>query len=121
MQTLQAQLVIATERLNPQLEIRFKPMFGGACAYLDGRVFALLFNLGLALKLAPDDQTQLLEIEGARLLQFEPDGPVMKAYVVVPPGVCADEVALANWVERSLDYVKGLPTPKTRSMKRAQG
>lgn len=92
-------------------------MFGGACAYLDGRVFASLSDVGLALKLAPDVQDELLKIEGAKRLQYQADAPVSKTYIVVPPDVCADEAALASWVERSLDYVKGLPAPKSRRKK----
>lgn len=117
MQTLRSQLVIAAERLDPQLEIVFKPMFGGACAYLDGRVFAIFGDVGLAFKLAPDDQTLLLESEGARRLQFESDGPIMKAYIIVPAAICADEIEMASWIERSLDYVKSVPVPKPRRKK----
>ena len=117
MQTLQSQLILAAERLDPQLEIHFKPMFGGACAYLDGRVFASLSDVGLALKLAPDVQNELLQIDGAKRLQYESDAPISKTYVVVPPDLCADEAALAVWTGRSLDYVQTLPAPKPRRKK----
>jgi TfoX/Sxy family transcriptional regulator of competence genes len=82
---MQCQLDAAAEAFVQEDELVFKPMFGGSCAYVKGRVFASLSNAGLALKLSPHDQAELLKVAGAKRLQYEADAPVSKQYVVVPP------------------------------------
>jgi len=98
-------------------ELTFKPMFGGVCAYVSGRVFASLSDIGLALKLPPAAQADLLALDGAKRLQYEPDAPPSKQYVVVPPAMQADTDALAVWLGRSVEYVLSLPAPKSRASK----
>src|SRR5262245_33989910 len=108
---MQAQLLAAAA---PGAEITFKPMFGGACAYVRDRVFASLSNIGLALKLAPADQDEMLKEKGAERLRYEPDAPASKQYIVVPPRLRKDAAALTEWVKRSVDHVMSLPAPKPR-------
>jgi len=98
-------------------ELTFRPMFGGVCAYVGGRVFASLSNVGLALKLPPEAQAELLTEPGAKRLQYEPDAPPSKQYIVVPPPVQADTAALAAWLARSVDYALAQPAPKPRTSK----
>ena len=114
LEELQDRLSRAAETRNFDAELTFKPMFGGVCAYKDGRVFASLSNVGLALKLPPDGQAALLAQDGARRLQYEPDAPPSKQYVVVPDAMQADPAALAVWLGASLDYVLSLPAPKPK-------
>lgn len=47
-------------------EIRRKAMFGGACSYANERIFSSLSNVGIGLKLSPEDRDALLLIEGAK-------------------------------------------------------
>ena len=42
------------------VDVTFKSMFGGACAYAGGKVFASLSDVGLALKLPAAGQAELL-------------------------------------------------------------
>jgi TfoX/Sxy family transcriptional regulator of competence genes len=99
------------------LELEFKPMFGGACAYIESRIFASLSNVGLALKLSPPAQTELLKLEGAKRLQYETDSPPSKQYIVVPPEVWTDERDLAVWLKQSIDFVTAQPAPKSKRKK----
>ena len=115
--TLQNQLSQAAEAHALDMELTFKPMFGGVCAYVGGRVFASLSDIGLALKLPPEAQAALLAEDGAKRLQYEPDAPPSKQYIVVPPPMRADPAALAPWLVRSVEYVLALPAPKTRASK----
>jgi TfoX/Sxy family transcriptional regulator of competence genes len=110
---MQAQLAAAA----PGAEVTFRPMFGGACGYVRGRVFASLSDVGLALKLGLADQDELLSEKGAKRLQYEPDAPVSRQYVVVPPRIWKDAAALGRWVKRSIDHVLTLPAPKPRRKK----
>lgn len=92
-------------------------MFGGACAYVNGRVFASLSSVGLALKIDGDTACAWLG-EGGAWLQYEPDAPVSKSYIVIPADVLRDESVLAMWVEKSVAHVLVLPMPKPRAKKR---
>lgn len=111
---MQDQLSEAAETLALDTELVFKPMFGGVCAYIQSRVFASLSNVGLALKLSPADQTELLKTEGAKRLQYEPDAPESKQYIVVPASIRTQNEEFAPWVKRSADFVLAQPAPKPR-------
>ena len=112
---MENQLVAAATNFGVELE--FKPMFGGAGAYVRSRIFASLSNVGLALKLAPPAQTELLKMEGAKRLQYEDDSPPSKQYIVVPPEVWTDERELAVWLKQSVDFVMAQPAPKSKPKK----
>jgi len=114
---MQNQLSQAAEIHALDGELTFKPMFGGVCAYVSGRVFASLSDIGLARKLPPGAQADLLALDGAKRLQYEPDAPPSKQYVVVPPAMQEDPAALAAWVGRSVEYVLSQPAPKPRASK----
>ena len=53
-------LSAAAETIDLDHKLTFKPMFGGYMAYYDGKVFASLSNIGLALKFSPAVQAELL-------------------------------------------------------------
>ena len=114
---MQNQIDAAAAVALPDREVTFRPMFGGVCAYVEGRVFASLSNVGLGLKLPPDTQAELLLLPDARRLRYEPDAPESKQYIVVPAAMRTDEGALAPWVKRSIEFVLTLPTPKAKKAK----
>jgi TfoX/Sxy family transcriptional regulator of competence genes len=72
--------VICTKASPPDLELSFRPMFGGIMGYASGKVFASLSDVGLALKLTGADREALLAIPGSKPLQYEPDQPPSKSY-----------------------------------------
>jgi TfoX/Sxy family transcriptional regulator of competence genes len=109
---MENQLVAAAESFA--LELEFKPMFGGVCAYVESRVFASLSNVGLALKLSPLAQTELLKLEEAKRLQYETDSTPSKQYIVVPPEIWTNERDLAVWLKQSVDFVTAQPALKPR-------
>ena len=92
---------ILTEAAPPDLELTFRPMFGGIMGYAEGKVFASLSNVGLALKLAGADRDALLAEPSARPLRYEPDQPPSKSYVVVPEAMLSDPDVLRRWIVRS--------------------
>lgn len=98
----------------PDLELAFRPMFGGIMAYVAGKPFASLSNVGLALKVSGDTQRELLAEPGTKSLQYEPDKPPSKSYVVVAPGMLAEPDKLRPWLVRS---VSELPAAKTKHLK----
>ena len=115
--TMQDQLSQAAEAHALDGDLTFKPMFGGVCAYVGGRVFASLSDIGLALKLPPGAQAEMLAEDGAKRLQYEPDAPPSKQYIVVPPPMQVDPAVLSGWLGRSVEYVLALPAPKPRASK----
>ncbi len=86
-------------------DILCKHFFGGAAAYVDGRIFMTLTTVGLALKLPEDDRNTLFE-QGANPLQYFPKAPVKKDYVVLPSRLIDGNSALKDWISRSIDFVQ---------------
>ena len=76
---LQARLLAAA---SPELEVCFRPMFGGIMGYARGQPFASLSDVGLAFKLAGADHAAPLALPGAAALRYEPDNPPSQSYVV---------------------------------------
>lgn len=110
-QMLQAILISAAPR---DLDVAFRPMFGGLFGYADGKPFASLSNVGLALKFVGSEHEAMLSLPGAAPLRYEPDQPASKSYVLVPESVLAEPDQLRAWVVRSVSSL-----PATRARKRA--
>jgi hypothetical protein len=86
---------------NPQV----KPgkFFGKPCLTINKKTFLVQFGNNIAFKLAGDDHTQALEIEGAELLDPRGNGRVFKEWVDVPQDQSAHWSELA---EQALSYVE---------------
>lgn len=95
----------------PDLDVTFRPMFGGLFAYADGKPFASLSDIGLALKFVGGERDALLALPGAAPLRYEPDDPPSKSYVVIPEYMLSEPGELRSWVIRS---VSSLPTKRAR-------
>jgi TfoX/Sxy family transcriptional regulator of competence genes len=98
----------------PDIELRFKPMFGGIGVYADGRMCISLSDVGLALKLGEADRAELLKLEGAKPLQYEPSAPPSKSYVVVPASMLTDHAELGRWIAVSAAFARAEPAKKPR-------
>ena len=94
----------------PDLEIGFRPMFGGIMGYAAGQAFASLSNVGLALKMAGSDHAALSEVPDVKPLRYEPDDPLSKTYLLLPDAVLSDPDSLRFWIARSAAGLK----PATR-------
>ena len=91
--------------------VECRHFFSGAAAYADGKVFAMVTPLGLALKLPPVDCQTLMELHGATPLRQFPEGPVKKDYVVLPPAMRRDPAALRPWLNASVASVRSQLPP----------
>jgi TfoX/Sxy family transcriptional regulator of competence genes len=96
----------------PDLELRFKAMFGGILAYAEEKPFASMFDGGLAFKLTGEDHAALLAVPGAKALRYDPSQPLSKTYVVVPDEMLGDRDALRAWVVRTVKGLKAKPKKK---------
>lgn len=93
----------------PDLELAFRPMFGGIFGYAAGKAFASLSNVGLALKMTGADHVALSAVPDVKPLRYEPDDPPSKSYLLLPEAVLSDADSLRSWIARSAAGLK----PKT--------
>lgn len=103
----------------PDLELGFRPMFGGIMGYAAGQVFASLSNVGLALKMTGADHTALSEVPDVKPLRYEPDDPPSKSYLLLPNAMLSDLDSLRSWIACSAAGLK--PTTRTRRRKPSEG
>ena len=103
----------------PDLELGFRPMFGGIMGYTAGQVFASLSNVGLALKMTGADYAALSEVPGVKPLRYEPDDPPSKSYLLLPNAMLSDPDSLRSWMARSAAGLK--PTTKKPRKKSMEG
>jgi TfoX/Sxy family transcriptional regulator of competence genes len=89
--------------------VEVKPMFGNLGAFVNGNMFMGLFGSAVGVKLAAEEQQELLAQPGAG--PFGPEERPMGGYVTLPADWSAGEVR--PWVERSLELVSALP-PKAK-------
>ncbi len=102
---------------QPRATIECKHFFGGAAAYADGRIFMTLTTVGLALKLPEASRLTLLDA-GAMPLQYFPNAPIKKDYVVLPDDLANDANALAPWIAESVAFSRTFPTPRKTKKRR---
>lgn len=115
---------LAGSELDATLDLDFQPITGGESvagesvagagagsegALVNGRVFALLSEAGLALKLPEADQLKLLEMPNTRRLPSAPHTLEGNPFIVLPSRFHNDIASLSIWLKRSIDYVLSLP------------
>ena len=89
-------------------EIQQRKMFGYPAAFMNGHMFAGVFQASLFVRLAEKDRMELIQKEGATPFAPMP-GRVMREYVVLPPSIVESEARLTAWLSRALRYVASLP------------
>ena len=82
---------LLTDAAPPDLDLSFRAMFGGIMAYADGKPFASLSDVGLAMKCSGKERDALLAIQGAAPLRYGPDQPPSKSYVLLPDSLLEPE------------------------------
>ena len=105
---------VLADAAPPDLELMFKPMFGGVLAYAYGKPLASLSDVGLALKASGKLNAEFLSAPGAVPLRYEPDAPPSKTYVVVPDAMLSDREALRAWIVKAAAGLAAAPAKKKR-------
>lgn len=101
-------LTAAMAEIQPPASLEVRLMFGGAGFYADGRIFAAWFGQGnVALKLS--------EAEGKNLIEKGGKTSQARLYIEVPEALLNDLVQLSLWVEKSVRYVRSLPSKRRAS------
>jgi TfoX/Sxy family transcriptional regulator of competence genes len=89
-----------------------RKMFGYPCSFVNGNMFAGLFQTGLFLRLSEPDRVKFLKLPGAK--QFEPlPGRPMREYVTAPAEMSHQPGLVAKWLSRAFTYGSSLH-PKAR-------
>ncbi|MDE2154816.1 MAG: TfoX/Sxy family protein [Xanthomonadaceae bacterium] len=102
----------AATHLGRPHDLRFKAMFGGLMAYLDGKPCAWLTAGGLALKVAPADQRTLLQLDGAARLIAKPGAAPSRHFILLPAALRRDTGQLAGWLARSAAHTATKPVAR---------
>jgi TfoX/Sxy family transcriptional regulator of competence genes len=95
-----------------------KPMFGHEVYWVNGNMFAGVFQSSIFFRLPAKDQAEFLgKFKDAK--QFEPmAGRPMKDYVVVPESVLGDKGLVNEWMSRSYAFTASLPEKKAKAKKK---
>jgi TfoX/Sxy family transcriptional regulator of competence genes len=98
------------------IDCEYRKMFGYPAYFINGNMFAGLFEDMLFLKLSASDREDIIQLEpGVR--PFEPmPGRAMKEYLMIPENLYRDEL-FDEWLKRSYDYASSLP-PKKKGIKK---
>ena len=100
--------------LSTTANLKIKHFFSGAAVYADGRICITLTPAGFALKLPAGLRDELMAQEGTKHLQYFPEAPIKKDYVVLPQRMLDDRDTFCFWVDKSIEYVLTLPQPKKK-------
>ncbi len=85
-----------------------RKMFGYPAAFVNGYMFAGLFQEKMFLRLSPDDQERFMKLPGAG--PFEPlPGRAMRGYAVVPTTMLKSMPVLRRWLRQAYAFSDGLP------------
>lgn len=91
-----------------------RKMFGYACAFVNGHMFAGLHEAGMVVRLPEKERAAFLRLDGAR--PFEPmPGRVMREYVVAPDALADEPAAVKSWLRKAFRYASSLPAKPARA------
>lgn len=92
---------------------RTRKMFGYPAAFVNGNMFAGLFQDEMFLRLADDDRAAIRKEFGTKLFEPIPGRP-MRGYVLVPRYVLKSPCLLRTWLTKGMEYTKTLPAKVKR-------
>lgn len=93
-----------------------KPMFGGLCFMVNGKMCVGVEKERLMVRLDPAVYDTVMEKEGCRPMDFT--GRIMKGYVFVDATALHTKKKLDYWVQLALDYNKTAKSSKKKTTKK---
>lgn len=96
--------------LPPTATIVEKKMFGGVAFLLDGKMFVGVAHSDLMVRVGPDAYEAALARPHVRPMDFT--GRPLTGFVFVGPAGARTAKAVADWVQRSMQFVGTLPAKK---------
>ena len=98
-------LAYLLDQLSAWGGVTVRKMFGGAGFYRDGRMFGLVADDVLYLKVDDSNRDKYLAA-GSAPFQPYPNKPAMSSYYEIPPDVMENPEELIEWAEESLSIQK---------------
>ena len=92
-----------------------RKMFGYPSAFVNGNMFAGLFQEEMFLRLSDEDRAAIRSEYGTSLFEPLPGRP-MRGYVLVPRYVLNSPKLLKTWLAKGMEYARSLP-PKVKKKK----
>ncbi len=89
-----------------------RKMFGYPSAFINGNMFAGLFQQEMFLRLSDEDRASIRSQYGTSLFEPVPGRP-MRGYVLVPRYVLNSPKLLRTWLAKGMEYTMSLP-PKVK-------
>lgn len=87
-------------------------MFGGVAFYAEDKVFGILANEKLWMKVGPINQA---DYEAAGMQPFFPfDSPKPMGYWELPPGILEHETELRLWADKAIAVALAAPASKRK-------
>jgi DNA transformation protein len=111
----------AEELLQELAPIQIKRMFGGAAAYRDGRIFALLDDDAIWIKVDEVNEAQFADQGLPRMTYPMKDGRIMDmAYRRLPDSALDDPSEAARWARLGIEAAARKPEKKASKKKAAK-
>jgi DNA transformation protein len=93
---------LVMDKLQGMEGITFRSMFGGGGLFHDGRMFALIHEASLFMKVDDSNRDMFMK-EGMDQFRPFPDKPMRMPYYGVPAEVLEDGEVLKEWARISMD------------------
>lgn len=104
--------------LSPLGEVSIRRLFGCDAFYLNGRIFGIVFDEVLHLKVGEANRADY-EAAGSEPFRYQAKGKtVALPYWCVPLDVLDDEEQLCHWAEKSYRVALASPAPKKKKSMR---
>lgn len=94
---------------------RTRKVFGYPAGFIDGNMFAGLFQDEMFFRLADDDRAAIRKEYGTKLFEPIPGRP-MRGYVLVPRYILKSPREMRTWLTKAIEYAKSLP-PKVKNQR----
>lgn len=98
-------LAFVLDQLSAWGGVTSRKMFGGAGLYRDGKMFGLVADNVVYLKVDDSNRDKFLAVGSTSFKPF-PDKPTIMSYFEVPPDILEDPDELTEWARESLAIQK---------------
>lgn len=108
------------EKALQSCDCQKKKMFGCPVYFVNNNMFAGVHQKSLFIRLSEADRKEIFAA-GCGATVFEPmEGRTMKEYVVLPESVYGNPQTFAKWLNRSYEFVLGLPEKEVKAGKKGK-
>jgi TfoX/Sxy family transcriptional regulator of competence genes len=81
--------------------------FGYPAAFIDGKMFAGVFQRSIVTRLSPADRKRALQVPGAKVFEAAA-GFEVSGYIDFPRAIAGDAELIRPWIKRAYAYAKSL-------------